>query len=81
MKTTLPAMRMKTMAIAAFTSVALFSCKKNEETPGVAYNLTSTNRTSAISGSTSGSAINWSNAYANVTEIHFEVENDSTDIE
>lgn len=71
-------MNLKTNAFAALCSFVLFSCSK-EETPGVAFNLTTVNKTSAVG--TSGSVINWTNAFANTTEIRFEVEKDSTEIE
>lgn len=68
-------------ALAAFSSVLLFSCKKEKTgNPSVAYNLKSTNTSSPVAR-VAGGSISWSAAYANVTEIRFETENNAVEIE
>lgn len=78
MKKTYDSMR-NSIAVITFFSIALFSCQKNQDAPGITYNLKSINKISSISGG-SNSSINWTNAFANVTEIHFQIEKDGAQI-
>lgn len=72
--------KVKTLTLAVLSSLALFSCSKEDAAaPGVAFNLTSISKTSTIG--TSGKAINWTNAFANTTEIRFETEKNLVEIE
>lgn len=69
-------MKTKTLVLTAtlFTTL-LYSCKKEDHTqPGVSYQLSTTNRTTTVSG-TQSMAVTWNSGYAYSKKIEFEAQN------
>jgi len=69
------------LTIISFSTIFLFSCKKeNVSTPGIIYKLKTANTTSTF-GRVAAGSITWTSGYASVSEIEFEAENNNIEIE
>ena len=67
--------------VIAVTSFFFTGCKKNNDSaPGIKYKLQTANRSSVISRTTSGN-IQWTSGYGSATEIKFEAESNSHEVE
>lgn len=77
---------------AVMGSTFLFSCKKaDRSTPGIAYQVKTTNRSSALGKANTGSStttaremggsVNWTSGYASAKEIEFEAQNANGHVE
>lgn len=74
---------MKTKALlltAMIVTVSFLSCKKTAQQSGIAYQLKTTNRSSAVARMQSGT-ISWTSGYASAKEIKFEAEDSAGHVE
>ena len=72
---------MTKLTLLTFASIFLFSCKKENSTPpGVTYKVKIANTTSTVARVAAGS-IRWTSGYASVSEIEFEAESKTVEVE
>ncbi len=65
----------------ALSVVLLFAaCKKNNSSPEVRYQINTISRSSTVARTLSGT-VQWTSGYMNATEIKFEAENNTTEVE
>ncbi len=70
------------LALSIISSALLFSCSKEKnESPGVSYQMKTSSASAPIGGRVTGGGIQWTSGYVWASEIEFEAENGSTEVE
>lgn len=76
-------MKMKNLTLIFLFAPAalLFSCNKDQDIPGVTYQVRTANPSAAIIASTTGSTLTWNSGYASTVEIEFEAAKEGLEVE
>lgn len=70
------------LGLSACATLILFSCKKEgTNSPGIAYQLKTSNSTALTTGRVLGGSLNWTSGYASAVEIEFEAEKAGLELE
>ncbi len=70
------------LALTSVASILLFSCKKEENTPVLTYQLKKSSASSGtIAGRIMGGSVQWTAGYASVVEIEFEAQKENIEVE
>lgn len=70
-----------TLSVAAIATFIFMSCKKEQDVPGITYQLRTSNATTSTISGSAGSTLKWTSGYASAVEIEFEAEKDGAEVE